>query len=101
MVFELQFKDVILVNFIRLTGSIHGITEKREASQGEIILEGLIKVEAKVCENNPEFLPPVGVLEFSKKVAGQLIFQSSLVIHDGHAGGPVPAHVNGRVTPLS
>ena len=72
-----------------LGGDIHAVAEEREARQGEIVLEGFVEVEAEVGEDHPKLLPAVGVLELAEEVAGELVLQGPLVVHDGHAGGEV------------
>ena len=72
-----------------LGGDIDAVAEERQAGEGEIVLEGFVEVEAEVGEDHPQLLPPIGVLELAEQVPGQLVLQSSLVVHDGHAGGEV------------
>jgi hypothetical protein len=43
-------------------------------------LEGFVKVETEVGEDDPELLPAVAVLELAEQVAGQLIFQRPLLL---------------------
>ena len=71
MVLELQLEHQVLVDVVVCGRTVHGVAQERERRQGEVVLERLVEVEAGVGEDDPEFLPAVGVLELAEEVAAQ------------------------------
>jgi len=67
VVLELELEDIVLVDLVRRTRSVHAVTKEGQAGQGEVVLEGFVKVETEVGKDHPELLPPVRVLELSEE----------------------------------
>ena len=101
MILELKFEHIILADVVRHSGCVHVVAEQGKTGEREVILESFVEVETEVGEHDPQLLPAVAVLELPEEVARQLVLEGALVVHDGYAGGAVPAHVHGTVGPLS
>lgn len=92
--FEMQFEDVVFVNVFGFGGDGDRVAQQGQASKGVVILMGLVEKQAEVCEDHPQLLPAIAVLELPQQVAGQLILHGYAEVQHGHAGIPVPAHVH-------
>ena len=101
MILKLKFEHIVLADVVGHGGRVHVVAQQGKTGEGEVVLESFVEVETEVCEDHPQLLPSVAVLELAEQVARQLVLQRPLVVHDGHAGGPVPAHVHRAVRPLS
>ena len=101
VILELKFEDVVLTDIITWVWSVNIVAQQRKTGQRKVILKCFVEVETEVGEDHPQLLPSVRVFELPEQIAGQLVLQRLLVVHDGHAGCSVPAHVHARVGPLA
>lgn len=60
-------------------------------------LISFIEEETEISEDHPQLLPAIAVLELSKQVSTELVFDCILYIFDTDTGVPMPADVHCRV----
>ena len=72
VVLELEFEHIILADGVTGAGGVHAVAKQRKRGKREIVLKCFVEIQTEVGEDNPKFLPAIGVLEFSQQIAGQL-----------------------------
>ncbi len=65
-----------------------------------VYLIGFVEKQAKVREDNPEFLPAIAILKLSEQIAAELVYCRLVEVVCADAYVSMPAHVYSTIGPV-